>query len=109
MPRTSTWTRLASVAPSQTGSGSSTTPSSRSTRRSGRASDGPDLRHGGRARQGGIMVRVVASLTLWLAACAGGGAGRESNPWEELGPGKESGPVFLLGGTVRHVELEGGL
>ena len=57
----------------------------------------------------GIMVRVVACLTLFLAACAGGGAGRESNPWEDLGPGKESGPVFLLGGTVRHVELEGGL
>jgi heat shock protein HslJ len=55
------------------------------------------------------MVRVVACLTLFLAACAGGGAGRESNPWEDLGPGKESGPVFLLGGTVRHVELEGGL
>ena len=55
------------------------------------------------------MTRVVASLTLCLAACASGGGGRESNPWEDLGRGKESGPVFHLGGTVRHVELEGGL
>jgi heat shock protein HslJ len=55
------------------------------------------------------MTRVLASLTLFLAACAGGGAGRASNPWEELGRGEGSGPVFHLGGTVRHVELEGGL
>jgi heat shock protein HslJ len=55
------------------------------------------------------MMRALASLTLCLAACASGGAGRESNPWEDLGRGKESGPVFHLGGTVRHVELEGGL
>ena len=55
------------------------------------------------------MARVAASLTLFLAACASGGAGRESNPWEELGRGEQSGPVFHLGGTVRHVELEGGL
>ncbi len=55
------------------------------------------------------MTRVAASLTLFLAACASGGAGRESNPWEELGRGEQSGPVFHLGGTVRHVELEGGL
>jgi len=55
------------------------------------------------------MTRVAASLTLFLAACASGGAGRESNPWEELGHGEQSGPVFHLGGTVRHVELEGGL
>ena len=55
------------------------------------------------------MPRVAASLTLLLAACASGGAGRESNPWEELGKGEQSGPVFHLGGTVRHVELEGGL
>src|SRR3954464_265007 len=55
------------------------------------------------------MTRVTASLTLFLAACASGGAGRESNPWEELGHGEQSGPVFHLGGTVRHVELEGGL
>ncbi|HVL17690.1 MAG TPA: META domain-containing protein [Gemmatimonadales bacterium] len=54
-------------------------------------------------------MRALASLTLCLAACASGGAGRESNPWEDLGRGKESGPVFHLGGTVRHVELEGGL
>jgi heat shock protein HslJ len=51
----------------------------------------------------------VTSLSFFLAACAGGGAGRESNPWEELGAGAESGPVFLVGGIVRHVELEGGL
>ncbi|HEY9444599.1 MAG TPA: META domain-containing protein [Gemmatimonadales bacterium] len=55
------------------------------------------------------MTRVATSLTLFLAACASGGAGRESNPWEELGRGEQSGPVFHLGGTVRHVELEGGL
>jgi heat shock protein HslJ len=55
------------------------------------------------------MTRVLASLTLCLAACASGGAGRESNPWEELGRGDQSGPVFHLGGTVRHVDLEGGL
>jgi heat shock protein HslJ len=55
------------------------------------------------------MTRVAASLALFLAACASGGAGRESNPWEELGGGEQSGPVFHLGGTVRHVELEGGL
>ena len=55
------------------------------------------------------MTRVLASLTLFLAACAGGGTGRESNPWEELGRGEESGPVIHLGGIVRHVELEGGL
>ena len=55
------------------------------------------------------MTRVATSLTIFLAACAGGGAGRESNPWEELGRGEQSGPVFHLGGTVRHVELEGGL
>jgi len=55
------------------------------------------------------MTRVLTGLTVFLAACAGGGAGRESNPWEDLGGGKESGPVFHLGGTVRHVELEGGL
>ena len=55
------------------------------------------------------MTRVLTGLTVFLAACAGGGAGRESNPWEDLGRGKESGPVFHLGGTVRHVELEGGL
>jgi len=48
-------------------------------------------------------------LSLTLAACVGGGAARESNPWEELGSGEQSGPVFHLGGTVRHVELEGGL
>jgi heat shock protein HslJ len=55
------------------------------------------------------MTRFAATLTLFLAACASGGAGREPNPWEELGHGEESGPVFHLGGTVRHVELEGGL
>jgi heat shock protein HslJ len=55
------------------------------------------------------MTRVLASLTLCLAACASGSAGRESNPWEELGHGEGSGPVFHLGGTVRHVDLEGGL
>lgn len=55
------------------------------------------------------MTRVLASLTLFLAACAGGGTGRESNPWEELGRGEESGPVVHLGGIVRQVELEGGL
>ncbi len=55
------------------------------------------------------MTRIAASLTLFLAACASGGGGRESNPWEELGRGEQSGPVFHLGGTVRHVELEGGL
>ncbi len=55
------------------------------------------------------MTRVMAGLTIFLAACASGGAGRETNPWEELGTGEQSGPVFHLGGTVRHVELEGGL
>src|SRR3954451_1808272 len=55
-----------------------------------------------------MMTRVPASLALLLAACASG-AGRESNPWEELGKGEQAGPVFHLGGTVRHVELEGGL
>ena len=55
------------------------------------------------------MTRVLTGLTVFLAACASGGAGRESKPWEDLGGGKESGPVFHLGGTVRHVELEGGL
>ena len=55
------------------------------------------------------MTRVLAGLTLFLAACASGGAARESNPWEELGKGDQSGPIFHLGGTVRHVELEGGL
>jgi heat shock protein HslJ len=55
------------------------------------------------------MTRVLAGLGLFLAACASGGAGRESNPWEELGRGEQSGPVFHLGGTVRHVDLEGGL
>jgi len=55
------------------------------------------------------MTRVLVGLSLTLAACVGGGAARESNPWEELGSGEQSGPVFHLGGTVRHVELEGGL
>jgi heat shock protein HslJ len=57
-----------------------------------------------------MMTRAPASLTFLLAACASGaGGGRESNPWEELGHGQQSGPVFHLGGTVRHVDLEGGL
>jgi heat shock protein HslJ len=55
------------------------------------------------------MTRALVGLSLFLAACAAGGAARESNPWEELGSGEQSGPVFHLGGTVRHVELEGGL
>jgi heat shock protein HslJ len=55
------------------------------------------------------MTRVLAGVTLFLAACASGGGARESNPWEELGKGDQSGPIFHLGGTVRHVELEGGL
>ena len=28
------------------------------------------------------MTRVLAGLSLFLAACATGGAGRESNPWK---------------------------
>ena len=55
------------------------------------------------------MTRTLAGLALLLAACASGGGARESNPWEELGKGDQSGPIFHLGGTVRHVELEGGL
>jgi heat shock protein HslJ len=55
------------------------------------------------------MTRAFVGLTLFLAACASGGAAPAANPWEELGRGEQSGPVFHLGGTVRHVELEGGL
>jgi heat shock protein HslJ len=55
-----------------------------------------------------MMTRVPTGFALLLAACASGG-GHESNPWEELGRGEQSGPVFHLGGTVRHVDLEGGL
>jgi len=43
-------------------------------------------------------MRALASLTLCLAACASGGAGRESNPWEDLGRGKESGPSSIWAG-----------
>ena len=49
------------------------------------------------------------ATTLVLAACASGGGGG-SGTWVELeteGPSDE--PVMQLSGTVKHLELEGGL
>ncbi|HYC31381.1 MAG TPA: META domain-containing protein [Gemmatimonadales bacterium] len=69
------------------------------------------------------VTAVLASLTsaalavLALAGCAGGGAGKAEpeggivgNGWVDVTPKPEGdGPVITILGTVRHLDLEGGL
>jgi hypothetical protein len=56
------------------------------------------------------MVRLMAGgLAFCLGACASG-AGRESNPWQELATDTDRpGPTIHLGGLVRYLDLNGGL
>ena len=57
----------------------------------------------------------LSVTTMFLAGCAGGGAGgggadAGGNGWVQVTPAPEgTGPMMTISGTVRHLDLEGGV